>query len=82
MKRDDAAEYHRWYSNSMNVARASVFSDLRYSVRVMAQNARSIASIPGECELDACTDELARRGLCASVLNWWHKKPAGDELEW
>ncbi len=30
--------------------------------------------------VDAAADILLERGLCASVLNWWHKKPAGDEL--
>lgn len=34
-----------------------------------------------EGNLDAATDILLERGLCASVLDW-HKKPAGDELEW
>lgn len=35
-----------------------------------------------DAQIDAYTDILLERGLCASVLNWWHKKPAGDELEW
>lgn len=32
--------------------------------------------------IDAATDILLERGLCADVRDWWHKKPAGDELEW
>ncbi|WP_207458678.1 hypothetical protein [Azospirillum sp. SYSU D00513] len=33
---------------------------------------RATGELPPNCEggVDACTDELARRGLCAGVLSW------------
>jgi hypothetical protein len=32
--------------------------------------------------LDGLIEAACERGLCADVRDWWHKKPAGDELEW
>lgn len=75
-KRDDAA-YKAAYEEAAE--KAALMPSDRIPPNI--QGFRRIATARGEAYLDAYTDELARRGLCASVRDW-HKKPAGDELPW
>ncbi|QCG93990.1 hypothetical protein E6C67_08560 [Azospirillum sp. TSA2s] len=79
-KRDDAA-YKAAYGGGRNDRR---FSDKQ----AMAElgNWIDMGKVVGPDRyfgrLDGLTDMLAARGLCADVRDWWHKKPAGDELPW
>lgn len=83
-KRDDAAYkaayevMRRMAHDHRDKALMSLIA-LRFTQMRPLSSAAMIASVDG-C-LDAETDALMERGLCASVLDW-HKKPAGDELEW
>lgn len=74
--RDDAA-YKDRYADALAEA-AGMSDDILMQHVGILQRPRTVGE---QADVDACTDELVRRGLCASVLDW-HKKPAGDELPW
>lgn len=83
--RDDAA-YKAAYKSASVTSRMlpehALLRSLEARLGAVRLGSAKQHTVGTEAMIDAETDELARRGLCASVINWWHKKPAGDELEW
>lgn len=80
-KREDAA-YKRHYANRFRMAAGFSSKSMVPALgRILRRWPPSSFREEHDAQIDAYTDILMERGLCASVLDW-HKRPASDHLPW
>ena len=73
-KRDDAA-YKRQYRNFFRVGRQFASVNITQTLAALIRNPAPVYPDRAAACIDAYTDILLERGLCADVLDW-HKRPA------